>query len=210
MPRKKAQKTVKAILFDLGKVILFFNFEPAFRKLARATRLSAKDIEDFFISSGHEVLYDGGKISSVQFFREIKKALDLPLSFNEFKKIWNNIFKPNLPVIRIIKTLKKRGYRLVLVSNTNAMHYEFIRKNYLVLKLFDKHILSFKENVRKPDERIYRTSIRACGCRPEEILYIDDRADLTDAAKGIGINVFTYKNNTAALLERMKALEITL
>ncbi len=195
----KPRPRPKAVLFDLGKVILHFNFEPAFARLARRTALSEKDIEDFFVSSGLEVLYDGGKISSRRFYGEVRKGLRLRMDYRSFRSAWNRIFTPNLPVIRLVRRLKARGLRLVLVSNTNAMHYAYIRSRYRILRSLDRHVLSFRERTRKPDARIYRTAARACGARPSDIFYIDDREDLTSAARELGFRVFTYKKNTPEL-----------
>ncbi|MGH7198541.1 MAG: HAD family hydrolase [Candidatus Omnitrophota bacterium] len=194
---------IKAILFDLGKVILDFNFEPAFRKLSKATGLTPEEIRGHFSRSGLEVLYDGGKISSRRFYREVKKALKHPLSYEAFKKIWNNIFTPKLRIMALVKQLSRRT-RLVLISNTNAMHYDHVRRKYPIFRLFDRHILSFKEKVRKPDERIYRRAIAACKAKTDEIFYIDDREDLTTAADALGLRTFTFKNNPDALVKRLK------
>lgn len=207
MKRKIDNKMIKAVLFDLGKVILHFDFTPAFRKLSDACLKTPNEIDDYFRRSGLEVLYDGGKITSKKFYQEVKKALGHELTFDEFKDIWNEIFEPNQKIVALIGRLKKQ-YKLVLISNTNAMHFEYIVKRYPVLGHFDKHILSYKEKVRKPDERIYRAAIRACGAMPHEILYIDDRPDLTEAAQGIGLHTFTFKNNADELIRRMKKLEI--
>ncbi len=207
MPKKNSEK-IKAVLFDLGKVVVHFNFDPAFRRLEKACGLSAKDIEDYFISSGLELLYDGGKISSRQFYATVKKALGHPIPFARFRRIWNGIFTPNLPMIALIRRLSARGLRLVLISNTNAMHFDYVRGRYRVLSLFHKTVLSFKEKVRKPDARIYRTAARACGVRPDQIFYIDDRTDLTEAAEALGFRTFTYRNNFPELLSAMKALGI--
>jgi len=124
--------------------------------------------------------------------------------------VWNGIFTPNADMIALVRRLRrhKKGYRLVLISNTNAMHYDHLRKRYAVLGLFDRHVLSFREKRRKPDEKIYRTAIRACRARPEEIFYIDDRADLTGAAAEIGLRTHTFKNDVPALLAEMKELGI--
>lgn len=205
--KKNGSKKIKAVLFDLGKVILHFDFTPAFKRLSALTGLSREQIEGFFKSSGLEVLYDGGKITSRRFHSQIKKGLGHDLNFEEFKGIWNRIFKPNLEIVSLIRELKPR-YRLILVSNTNQMHFEYILKRYPIVKYFDEHILSYKEKVRKPDERIYRTAMRACRAKAHEILYIDDREDLTAAAKDIGFCTFTYKNNPGKLIQRMRQLEI--
>lgn len=207
MVKKIASKKIKAVLFDLGKVILNFDFTPAFKKLSAACPRTPAEIDDYFRRSGLEVLYDGGKISSREFHLKVKKGLGHHLSFAEFKKIWNEIFKPNARIVALIAKLKGRT-RLVLISNTNAMHFEHVAKRYAVLARFDRHILSYKEKVRKPDERIYRAAIRACRAAPHEILYIDDRLDLTEAAEGIGLHTFTFKNNSNELIKRMKKLEI--
>jgi len=205
-PRKKPSKhpAIKAVLFDLGKVLVHFNFEPAFRRLSAASGLATKEIEDYFVSSGLEVLYDGGKISSAEFYDEIKTALGLKLPLVRFKKIWNEIFTPKKDMIGLVGKLSK-NYRLVLISNTNAMHYEYIRRKYPVIGKFDRLILSFKEKVRKPDERIYRMAAAACKAKPSEIYYIDDRADLTGPARELGFHAFTYQNNFEELLSDMRA-----
>lgn len=204
---KKTRGKFKALLFDLGKVILHFDFTPAFKRLSAETGLKPDQISDFFSRSGLEVLYDGGKITSKDFYLEVKKGLRHNLGYGEFREIWNRIFKLNSEIVSLIQELKSR-YRLVLISNTNHMHFEYIRKKYSVMHCFDRHILSYKEKVRKPDERIYRRAMRACSARAREIFYIDDREDLTSAAKELGFHTFTYKNNPSALVQRMRQLEI--
>ncbi len=207
MSHRPKHKKIRALLFDLGKVLLHFNFEPAFRRLSRASEFSPKEIEDYFVSSGLEVFFDGGKISSLQFYEQVKKALSHRLDYASFKRVWNEIFTPNKPVIRLVERLADR-YRLVLISNTNAMHFDHIRSRYPVIRRFDRLILSYKEKMRKPDERIYRKAMRLCEASPEEIFYIDDRADLTEAADDLGFHTFTYRNNPAELRRAMKALGI--
>ena len=205
---KNKPANIKAILFDLGKVILHFNFDPAFQRLSKACDLPPKEIEDYFISAGLEVLYDGGKISSQDFYRTIKKAVGLRLSFTAFKKTWNEIFTPNRLIVDLIHRLSKT-HRLVLISNTNQMHFEYIKKRYTILKKFDKLILSYKEKCRKPDERIYRTAAKACQAKPAEIFYIDDRRDLTEAAEELGFHIFTYhKDKHSELLKQLTLLGV--
>ena len=203
MSKAPTSRKIKAILFDLGKVIVHFNFDPAFLRLSKNSGLSTKEIEDYFVSSGLEVLYDGGKISSRRFYGEVKKALGLKLSYARFRKIWNEIFTPKKEMVDLIAKLSK-NHRLVLISNTNAMHFNYILKKYPVIQKFDRLILSYKEKTRKPDERIYRKAAQACRAKPEEIYYIDDRRDLTGAAEELGFNIFTYQDNFKELTKDMQ------
>jgi putative hydrolase of the HAD superfamily len=205
---KNLKPKIKAVLFDLGKVILHFNFDPAFKRLSKATGLSTKEIEDYFVSSGLEVLYDGGKISSREFYLQVKKALGFKIRFEAFKKIWNEIFTLNQPIVRLIEKLSKT-HRLVMLSNTNQMHFEYIHRRYPILKKFDRLILSYKEKCRKPDERIYRAAAKACQARPAEIFYIDDRQDLTEAAQELDFHVFTYhRDKHSELIQQLKRLGV--
>lgn len=204
LPPKRPRK-IKAVLFDLGKVIVDFDFTQAFDRLSRASGLTPGEVRDFFMRSGLEVLYDGGQITSREFYGEVKKGLRHSLNYNEFKKTWNEVFTPNREIIGLIQRLKSARYRLVLISNTNAMHYAYIRKTYPVLGSFDHHVLSFKERSRKPDERIYQAAIRACRVEPDQIFYIDDREDLTEAGAALGLKVYTYQKNTQDLMAVMKA-----
>jgi glucose-1-phosphatase len=208
MPSTPKKANIKAVLFDAGKVILHFNFDPAFKRLARHARVTPKEIEDFFVASGLEVLYDGGKITSLHFYREVKKALGLRMTYEAFRRAWCAIFTPKNDVIALVRELKKKGYRLVLVSNTNDMHFRHEFGKYPVFRLFDKLVLSFKEKCRKPDPRIYRVAAKACRAKPREIFYIDDRADLTEAARELGFHTFTYKNDIVRLRAEMKKLGI--
>ncbi len=207
--KKSSQGPIKAVLFDLGKVIVNFNFSPAFERLSKSCKLKPDEIRTFFYGCEHEVLYDGGKISSTQFFSRIKRQLNHCMDYDAFKSTWNEVFTPNEEIIRLIRALKKK-HRLVLISNTNPMHYAYIRKKYPVLSLFDHMILSYKLKIRKPDWKIYEAAKKACRAEAHEILYIDDRIDFTDAAAGLGFNTFTFKQNPKDLVKKMKALKMDL
>lgn len=210
MPLKQKQPVrpvIKAVLFDLGKVLFYFDFEPAFLKLSRKSKKTPDEIKAFFIQSGLEVLYDGGKISSHKFYLEVKKGLCLDISFEGFKKIWNDIFTPIEPMIKLVSDLHGKK-RLVLISNTNAMHFEHIKKTYPILKKFNRHILSYKEKIRKPDHQIYETASKACRAKPEQIFYIDDRSDLTEAAKDLGFHIHTFKNDHKILVTKLKNIGV--
>lgn len=207
MIRRADARPVRAFLFDLGNVLLDFDFEPAFRKLARVNGTSEQQIRDYFVQSGLEVLFDGGKISARRFHGEVCRALRLPLSYERFASIWNAIFTPDRPMVRLARRLG-RTHRMVLLSNTNAMHAQHVERRYpSILGIFDRRLYSFREKLRKPDAGLYRRALRACGAkRPDQVFYIDDRSDLTEAAAHLGLRTFTYRKNIDALTSELRRL----
>jgi putative hydrolase of the HAD superfamily len=209
MKRSADARPVRAFLFDMGNVLLDFDFEPAFRTLAKAGGKTPEQVRDYFIQSGLEVLFDGGQITSRRFYSEVCKALDLALSYERFERIWNHIFTPDRRMASLVRKLGKK-HRLVLLSNTNAMHARHAERRYKsILGLFDRRLYSFREKRRKPDAGLYRLAVRACKAKAGEVFYIDDRADLTEAAAELGLRTFTYRKNFAELereLVRLGAL----
>lgn len=198
---------IKAVLFDLGKVLVDFDFDPAFKRLAQHARCAPEAVKSYFMGSELEVLFDGGKLSNFQFYKRVKKDLRHRATYPEFTKIWNEVFTLKKEMLALLKKLS-RHYRIVLISNTNGMHYVHIRDKYKFIHHFDKLILSYKEKIRKPDPRIYQLAMKACCAKAHEIFYIDDRLDLTDAAKELGFHAFTFKNNYSDLKKRMTELGI--
>jgi glucose-1-phosphatase len=203
MTQTKKKGKIKAILFDLGRVLVDFDFTPAFERLARTCRLSPREIEEYFLESGIEVLYDGGKIGSREFYRQIKEGIGHGQDYRVFKRTWNEIFTPIVPMVKLLESLKGR-YLLALISNTNPMHFVYLWKKYPFMKRLDRIVLSYEEKIRKPDERIYRKAARLCRAAPHEIFYIDDRPDLTEAAGELGFVTFTYRKNHEELLRQLK------
>ena len=85
-------------------------------------------------------------------------------------------------------------YRLLLLSNTNAIHYEMLEANYPILRHFEVRILSHEVGAMKPDPKIYRAAIAGAGCRPEEIFFTDDIAEFVEAARRQGIDAAQFSS----------------
>lgn len=206
MSRTFDARPVRAFIFDMGNVLLDFDFDPAFRRLARVSGKTPQEIRDYFVQSGLEVLFDGGRITARQFHREVDRALELQLPYGRFEKIWNSIFTPDRRMGRLLARLSKR-FRTALLSNTNAMHARYFERRYAaLLKPLHRRLYSFREKMRKPDDRLYARAAKALGFRPRDIFYIDDRADFTEAAAELGFRTFTYRKNFGELERTLKRL----
>src|SRR3990170_3516731 len=93
----------------------------------------------------------------------------------------------------LIERLKK-DFRLCLLSNTNELHFEFIRKNFPVVYKFDMWVLSYEAGVMKPDPEIFRIALRKAGIEAEEAIFIDDIRGHVFGAQGLGINSVEFKS----------------
>ena len=207
--KKQKISAIKTFWFDLGNVILFFDFMPAFRKLARYTHLDAQQIRAYFKAHPKlEAHLDEGRVNAPALFRRLRRDLKLKkIAYADFKKIWNEIFTENRPVIELLRNLKKNGYRLVLISNTNRLHIDYIVRRYSVLQMFDHVVLSYKVRARKPHRKIYKTALAVSRAEPHEIFYTDDREDLIAAASanhGVHAHPFRTAHGLKQALNRLK------
>jgi putative hydrolase of the HAD superfamily len=185
--------SLKTFWFDLGNVILPFDFTPAFKRLSRHGA-QTEDIRKFFKDRPYlESACDKGTVTAHKLYRMLRKHFGFSkLTYREFQIIWNGIFKENREVSALIRRLRREGYRLILVSNTNKLHFDHIVKTYPVMGEFHHHVLSYKEKTRKPERAIYHKALRLSRAAKHQIFYADDRADFTSAASRHGVHVHTF------------------
>lgn len=184
----------RLIIFDLGNVIVKFDHGISARKIVRFSNrfhLDVRKVHNLFFDSPITYLHDEGRLSPREFYHRVKDALCITIKFKDFKAYWNDIFFLNQGMSRLIKRLKKR-YMLYLMSNTNKMHFDFIKKKFSIIKEFDRTILSFRVGTLKPNPKIYNHALRLAGVRPEETIYIDDRRELVEGARRLGITALTF------------------
>ena len=183
---------IKTIIFDLGNVLVYFDEMPIFRKWAAAGNKKISQVMDYYKKSRPRRDFEKGKISPKQFYDKTVQDLGLKMTINDFRKNWNEIFTLNKGAERIVKSLKGK-YNLILLSNTNIWQYEYVKKKYKVVDLFDEHILSYEVGMRKPNPMIYLIALRKSKTLPFNCAYFDDIPQFIKVAGIIGIKAFQYK-----------------
>ena len=180
---------VKVLLFDLGRVLVDFDHQRAAERISSFCSKSSLEIYNLFFESPATIAFEAGKITPENFYLQVKEMLGLKLSYASFIPIWNDIFflsPKNRSIFKLVNILRA-NYKTALLSNVNTLHYEYIKKNFPVFGVFDQVFLSFELGLIKPDQAIYNLVIRKLQVRPQEIFYTDDRADLVESAKSLGI-----------------------
>lgn len=185
--------TYRAILFDLGRVLVHFDFHRVYRELESLCPHAATEIPKQLARSGLAEQFETGLIEPREFHAKITQILGLNVEFERFCDLFCRIFTDTLIPDSLVEQLASR-YRLVLLSNTNAIHFDMIRRSYPILRHFDELVLSYEVKAMKPHPDIYRAAIERAGCRPEECFYTDDIAAYVDGAKRMGIDAVQFEN----------------
>lgn len=190
---------IKTILFDLGNVIVKVHPEVLEDGIKSCGKFKQGEIIDYFMDSENANKYMEGKLTSSQFFSRTKKLFKLDIKFDEFYKLWNNVLRPYPEMEQIIRNIKERypNIKLILLSNTNEVHYEHVREHYKILDILDAYVVSHEEGVQKPHPEIFTRALKLADSLPKETFYTDDRMDLIESARVMGIRAFQFTGHNA-------------
>jgi glucose-1-phosphatase len=184
----------KAIIFDLGKVLIHFDFKRGYRALEGLCPYPAAEIPKRIGQTDLVERFETGLVEPREFVEQFSRILDLQLDYSRFCEIWSCIFTDVLIPESLLKALAAR-YRLLLLSNTNALHFAMLRETYShLLRHFDDLILSYEVQAMKPQPEIYRAALRRAGCPPGECFYTDDIAAYVEAARVMGIDAVQFES----------------
>lgn len=189
----------ESIFCDLGNVLINFDHRIAVKKILAYTQKDEQDIYQLFFDSGLTKDYEEGKISSSDFFKKVRDSLNLGIDNETLLPIWNGIFfeTPLNKKIQNFLTEMKGKYNLVMISNINETHWEFLKDKISVFGKFDKLILSYEVGFRKPAAEIYNAALESVNTAPSKAFYIDDRKDLIEAALQFGIKGMAFDGEEA-------------
>jgi FMN phosphatase YigB (HAD superfamily) len=196
---------IKVICFDLGKVIVDFDYGEVIQELLKRTPVPASEVTGFLSSNILINDYETGRISTAEFYQRVCRRLELDLPLDTFRSLWVSMFLPD-PLISepFLKTLKEH-YRLILLSNTNEIHFGFLEERYRILNHIEERVLSYQVGCMKPESKIYHIAVTKAGVRPEEILFTDDREENIAAARRLGIQAIRFESEQQ-LRHEMKLL----
>jgi len=187
---------IETILFDLGKVLIDFNFQTGVEELHASCAISRDRFEEVLWDATWIRRYERGEISTDEFHSYLCESASLEMALPDFLRTWSSVFLPDLLVSEELLASLKRNYPLILVSNTNEAHIEFIRSRYSVLDYFDQHIYSYEVGSLKPDRKIFERAIQVSGRRPQELFFADDREENVLAARELGILGHQFKTES--------------
>ena len=175
-----------AIIFDLGRVLVDFDYSVAAKKIAARSTKPPLDLHAFLGSSPVLVAYESGQLTRLQFFEAIRDTIGFQGSLQEFGGYFADIFTEMPGTIALHAELRRKGFKTYIFSNTNDLAIEHVRRNFPFFQNFDGYIFSYEVGGVKPQPEIYAAMEQRAGRRGADLVYIDDRAEniASGAARG--------------------------
>jgi HAD superfamily hydrolase (TIGR01509 family) len=199
------QSKPSVIVFDLGNVLLKFDYQFSVKQLEQTEKgLGYRFLEFYNKNYNYHRAFERGDLPEKDFLNIMLSAINWKIDKKTFCKYYSDIFSENKEVVDLLPKLKK-NFILVLLSNTNIIHYEYGWKQYDWLAYFDKIVVSYEAGAVKPEEKIYRAVESYTMKNAAEHFFIDDIAEYVNAARSFGwdgVQFTGYKNLFIDLINR--------
>lgn len=200
---------IRAIIFDIGRVLVRVDVRRLQDSLAQGLSLSPEELWSAIEKDPRWRDWQEGRISPHDWHLHLCQRLGIPLNFAQFTAAWNLALDPHpIHPVKLFEELSKH-YRLVLLSNTDPIHVAHMESTYEFFRSFPKgrRIYSCSVGASKPDPLIYREALRVSKVRAAEAVYIDDIPAYVEAARQLGLAGIHYQS-PPELLQAFAALGI--
>jgi putative hydrolase of the HAD superfamily len=197
--------TVKAIFFDLGNVLLGFDWRKTVRELAVDCPLSPEEIGERLLDT-RIVEFEMSRLTANEFFSDLRERIEYTGSVAELTRVCSDIFFPIEKNIALSRALS-RNYLLGIISNTNQSHVDLVESRYDFFEVFDVVIYSCAVGLRKPGREIFDLARNRLGAEPGECVFVDDLEQNVAAARSFGWHAVQYLPDTD-LAKELRALGV--
>jgi putative hydrolase of the HAD superfamily len=167
----------KAVLFDLGKVLVDFDWLIAARRISADAQTTAESLVAFIMSSDLMVNLEKGWLSNDAFFDAVRSRIRYQKSQTDFQLAFSDIFREIPEMVNLHQRVRAAGLTTWIFSNTNDWAVTHIRSTFPFFSTFDGYFLSYELGLMKPEPGIYEVAETRTGLSGRDILYIDDVAE---------------------------------
>jgi glucose-1-phosphatase len=205
MPPQK----IRAIISDIGRVIVGVDVSRAMQGLSNSIPLSPKEIWSAIEKDPRFVDLQDGRISARDWHLHIVRRLGGNLTYDQFIQAWNAALLPETLQPDSLWAGLAKKYRLSLLSNTDPIHVAHMESTFTFFKYFPVRIYSCVVGSSKPNPIIYQDALRATKVKANEAVYIDDLEENVAAAKSLGM-IGVHCADPSTLRDRLTAAGVDL
>ncbi|MDP1678227.1 MAG: HAD-IA family hydrolase [Bacteroidota bacterium] len=184
---------IKIILFDLGRVLMHIDFDAFPNGLGLITKEHRSQYNQAKIQQSVRG-YETGEMSTNEFIDSLYEIFHQNFSKEKILSAFNGIIvKDNQEIIPVVENVR-RHYRIAVLSNTCASHWEKVLRISSLIKLFPDVFTSFQLGAMKPSSIVYKKVCEMMNVEPYEVLFIDDLKENIDGAITAGMSGIVFQN----------------
>lgn len=182
------------IYFDMGNVLLNFDHRRGARQMAAVANVSPERVWEIVFEGSLLTDYELGRIDAAEFYAAFCAATGSRAERAALEEAASAIFDCNAPMLPLVVQLSASRYRLGVLSNTNASHWDYCRHRFGIIMdgTFEQTVLSYEVGITKPDPEIFRIAADRAGVAPAEIFYVDDCAEHVASACQVGFDAVVF------------------
>lgn len=200
--------SIRAVVFDLGKVLLEFDYGRASSQLGQNSTLPTEEIRRHLDQSPLLLAYECGSMTTEEFIAEVTRRIGYTGTAATFAEQFGDIFTEIPSMVALHASISAR-MPTYLFSNTNEMAVRLVTRTFPFFSRFRGHVLSYEHASMKPEPRIYEVVERLSGAAGPEIAYIDDRLENVEAGRARGWNVVLH-TDLATTREALRSFGVPL
>ncbi len=198
----------KALLFDLGGVLVDIDFSRALRAWAPYSALPIEELRARFRQDSAYEQHERGQIDATEYFAHVAKTLELSATLEEIERGWNSIFVSEIRETRALAEAQRKTLPCYVFTNTNHSHQSTWSRLYPgLVRAFDRIFASHELGLRKPEAEAYTRVCQLTRTRPADILFFDDLPENVQAAKDSGLQAVLVRSprDVRAALDQLRA-----
>ncbi len=197
------------MVFDLGKVLVDFDWMIVADRLARRSGKTLADFQPLIADPSLLLDYESGRYSSLEFYDKVRDLLGYSGSFEDFHGDFGDMFTEIPEMVEVSRRIRQSGIPTWILSNTNEIAIETIRRQFPFFADFDGYVYSYEVQSMKPDSAIYRALEDQTGVSGSAVIFIDDNAANIEGARQLGWTAMhhTDHENTVRFLKESGVLQ---
>lgn len=202
--------TIRAVIFDLGGVIVRTEDGAPRVELARRLGLSRSELEKEVFDCEVSQRAQLGQVPAEEFWETICAGLRYPKQdWAEFERVFWSGDRLDIGLMDYVRSLRPR-FKTGLLSNAYTSLRHYLANYYRILDAFDVVVISAEVGVMKPDPRIFQRMVNGLAVRPDEAVFIDDFVQNVEGARAVGLHAvqFTGRAKTVAAIDDLLAKNV--